>query len=507
MAIQGGRSRTLLPLSIPNATKTFPLSSSSHPSITPSASHPPPSDRDDETVISTAVSILREQRSKSRWSFLKSVYHPAGFSAAQAAEILRRVRNRPHLALRFFLWTQRHSLCRHDLHSLAAVAHVLARGRLRSNALSLLQSAIRSHDPTSASAAIGGADTGRPPEIFEALAKAYRAFDSAPFVFDLLIRAYLQVKRLDRAVQIVRILLSRGIQPEIGTSNSLIRSVSRARGSDFGFEIYEEIFKTKDGNGAAVRVRVSPKVQTFNTLLLALYREGKLEKSEEIRKEMEIFKCEPNVFTYSILMAGFCDEGRIKEARKLWEEMVAEGIEPDIIAFNTLISGYCEVGETESAEELFREMVLSEIEPTENTYEHLIKGHCYAGEVDSALLLYKDMKRRGFGIGVSAVDELLGVMCEKRRVVEGLGILRAEMRREEFCPSRKSYGSLIRGFCEEGEMEEALKLQAEMAGKGFEVDLKVYSAFIQGYGKQGDVEKVRRLKDEMFEMGLHVEGE
>ncbi|XP_038970595.1 pentatricopeptide repeat-containing protein At2g15980-like [Phoenix dactylifera] len=429
-------------------------------------------------------------------------YRPPRSSAAQAAEILRRVRNRPHLALRFFLWTQRHFLCRHDLHSLAAAAHVLARGRLRPAALSLLQSAIRSHDPSSAAA--GGADTGRPPEIFEALAKTYRAFDSTPFVFDLLIRAYLQAKRLDRAVQIVRILRSRGIQPEIGTSNSLIRSVSRARASDAGFEIYEEIFKPKDGNGVAVTIRVSPKVQTFNTLLLALYREGKLERSEEIRKEMEMFKCEPNVFTYSILMAGFCDEGRIEEARKLWEEMAAKGIKPDIMAFNTLISGYCEAGETERAEELFRDMVLREIEPSGNTYEPLIKGHCYAGEVDSALLLYKDMKRRGFGIGVSAVDELLGVMCEKGRAVEGLGILRNEMRREELRPSRKRYESLIRGFCEEGDMDEVLKLQAEMAGKVFEVDLKVYTAFIQGYGKQGDVEKVMRLKDEMFEMGLHL---
>ncbi|CAL9090174.1 unnamed protein product, partial [Musa acuminata var. zebrina] len=490
-------------LSIRNASTRFVHSSSSHPSIASSmVSDLPQLAPDDEAVVSSAVSILRELRSKRRWTFLKSV-HLAGFSTAQFAHILLRIRNNPRLALGFFIFSRRHSLCRHDPLSFAAAAHVLARHRRRPAALSLLQAAVRSLDPSSSPYTDVEGING-PPEIFRTLSRTYHAFDSAPFVFDLLVQAYLQVKRLDRAVQIVRILRSRGIQPSIGTSNALIRSVSRAKGSDAGFQIYNHIFKPEPAgcDGVGVKLRVSPNVGTFNTLLLALHREGNLERPKEIRDEMESVGCDPNVFTYSILMAGYCDEGMMDSARGLWEEMAAKGIKPDIMSFNTLISGYCKVEEMERAEDLYRQMILSEIEPTVTTFEQLIKGHCNIGDIDSGLLLYQDMRRRGFGMEVSVVDELLVAMCERRRVAEGLRILRDEMRREEFTPSWLSYEVLIRGLCEEGDVEQALKLQAEMAGKGFGNSFEVYSAFIHGYRKQGDIEKVERLKDEMIVMGV-----
>ncbi|WOK91675.1 hypothetical protein Cni_G00366 [Canna indica] len=503
-AIRLRRTKPLLSsLAIPNAAAPC-IHSSSHPPIASStASDLPPLSADDEAVVSSAVSILRELRSKRRWTFLKSVHNPVGFSPAQFAHVLLRLRNHPRLALGFFVFSRRYSLCRHDHLSFAAAAHVLARNRRRSEALSIIQTAVRTLDPSSSSSAAGEGD---PPEIFRTLARIYRAFDSAPFVFDLLVQAYLQAKRTGRAIQIVRILRSRGIQPSIGTSNALIRSVSRANGSDAAFQLYNQIFKPEAGcDGVSVKVRVSPNVGTFNTLLLALYREGNMEKSVEIREEMETRGCNPNVFTHSILMAGLCDEGMMDDASRLWEEMVGRGIEPDIMAFNTMISGYCRIGEMESAEQLYRQMTLSEIEPTATTFEHLIQGHCKVGGIDSGLLLYRDMRRRGFGLEVSVADELLAALCERNKVREGLRILRDEMRREGFAPSRRSYEVLIRGLCEEGEVEEALKLQAEMAGKGFGNSFEVYNAFIQGYRKQGNTEKMERLKDEMIAVGVKME--
>lgn len=469
------------------------------------AYHLPPLSSDDEAIVSSAVSILRELRSKRRWTFLKSVHHPTGFTPVQFAHVLLCLRNHARLALGFFLFTRRHSLCHHDSLSFAAAAHVLARHRRRSDALSLLQAAIRSLDTTRSSSSAAAGDDDNPSEIFKTLAKTYRVFDSAPFVFDLLVRAYLQAKRLDRATHIVRILMSRGIQPSISTANALIRSVSRANGSDAGFEVYSQIFKSQAVcNGVSMKVRVSPNPGTFNTLLLALYREGNMEKSIKIRDEMENFGCDPNVFTYSILMAGFCDEGMMQNAKKLWEELATKGIKPDIVAFNTLIGGHCRAGEMQAAEDLYRKMTLTEIDPTVTTFEHLVGGQCKAGCVDSALLLHQDARRRGFGLEASVIDELLAAVREKGRVAEGLRILREETTREGFTPSRRSYEVLIGGLCEEGKVEEAAKLQAEMAGKGFGNSFEVYNAFVEGYKKRGDIEKVEMLKDEMITMGITI---
>ncbi|KAJ0961072.1 hypothetical protein J5N97_000973 [Dioscorea zingiberensis] len=450
------------------------------PSISSSSQHSSdPEAEPDETLVSTSISILKEHRSRSRWSQLKAVLPPGGIPPSATVRILSGLRNRPHLALSFFHFSR----CR-DLLSFCAAAHVAARSRLRPAALSLLRSAVRLHDS---------------PAIFETLAKTYRSFDSAPFVFDLLILAYLDAKKIDRAVHIVRLLRSRGIHPLLPTSNSLIRSASKLNGSDAGLELYRELFGSDN-------LRVSPNVQIFNTLLLAMYQDGQSDRVDEIRVEMERFRVDPNVFTYSVLLAGVCDDGtRIREARELWEEMAGRGIKPDIMAFNTMINGYCETGEMEKAEELYRDMVFDEIEPTCTTYEHLIRGHCKVGDLESAMMVYTDMKTKGFSAGVEVVDKVLDEMCKRGRVDEGLVVLREEMKREGFSPSRRSYEALIGGFCDRGEMEKAAKLQAEMAGKGFAADEKVYVAFVEGYRKMGDEEKVLRLCDEMNQLGMEKE--
>ena len=98
------------------------------------------------------------------------------------------------------------------------------------------------------------------------------------------------------------------------------------------------------------------------------------------------------------------------------------------------------------------------------------------------------------------VEEFLDALCQNGRVQDGLGVLREEVRREEFVPTRRSYEVLIKGFCDEGEVEVAMRLQAEMAGKGFNAGSEVYHAFIRAYEKSQDYEMVEKLRKEMLVM-------
>uniref|UniRef100_F6HQJ0 Pentatricopeptide repeat-containing protein n=1 Tax=Vitis vinifera TaxID=29760 RepID=F6HQJ0_VITVI len=350
----------------PLARKTLCLSLSSLPS----------DQNPTKTLISTAVSILRHQRSKSRWSHLQSLF-PKGFTPTEASQIVLQIKNNPHLALSFFLW-----------------------------------------------------------EVF-------------------------------------------------GSWDDEINEKVRVR--------------------VRVRVRVCPNVHTFNALMVCFYRDGGVEKVEEIWAEMGEWDCNPNAYSYSVLMAAFCDEGRMGEVEKLWEEMRMKKMEHDIMAYNTIIGGFCRIGEIERGEELFREMELSGIQSTCVTYEHLINGYCEIGDVDSAVLLYKDMCRKGFRAEARTVDGMILLLCNNRRVHEALKLLRVAMGNVEFAPRGKSYETLIKGFCEEGKMEEASKLQSEMVGKGFKPTLEIYSAFIDGYMKQGNKEIAETLRKEMFETQMQQE--
>lgn len=344
--------------------------------------------------------------------------------------------------------------------------------------------------------------------------KTYRECGSAPFVFDLLIKCCLEVKNIEKietCVDIVRMLMSRGLSVKVSTCNALIWEVSRGKGVISGYEIYREVFGLDsdgtEGIGKDVKrvVRVRPNVHTFNALMVCFYREGAFEKVEDVWVEMARLGCEPDCYSYSVLMAVFCEERRMREAEKLWEEMRDKNVEHDVVAYNTIIDGFCEIGEMPRAEEFFREMGLSGVESSSVTFEHLVNGYCRAGNVDSAILVYNDMCRKGFKPEGSTIEVLIGELCDKRRVFEALDILKARVVKFGLFPTEKSYMFLIKGLCEEGKMEEALKVQAEMVGKGFEPSLEIYSAFIDGYMKEGNVEMATMLRKEMFENQVRQE--
>ncbi|EOA31907.1 hypothetical protein CARUB_v10015136mg [Capsella rubella] len=453
----------------------------------------PPSD----PLISDAVSILTHHRSKSRWSTLRSL-HPYGFTPFQFSEITLRLRNNPHLSLRFFLFTRRFSLCSHDVGSCSTLIHILARSRLKSHASEVIRLALRLADDNEEG-------ENRVLKVFRSLVKSYNLCGSAPFVFDLLVKSCLDSKEIDGAVMVMRKLRSRGISLQISTCNALVSEVSRRRGAFNGYKMYREVFglddvKVDDGKKMASKVKAN--ASTFNLMMMSFYREGETEMVERIWREMkEEGGCSANGQSYCVLMETYCARGLMSEAEKIWEEMKVKGVVFDVVAYNTMIGGLCGNLEVAKAKELFREMGFKGIECTSLTYEHLVNGYCKVRDVDSALVVYREMKRKGFEAEGLTIEALVEGLCDRNRdkVVEAAEIVKVAVRESEFYPSRECYELLIKRLCEEGKMERALNIQAEMVGKGFKPSQETYRAFIDGYGLAGDEKTSALLAIEMAE--------
>ncbi|XP_047337687.1 pentatricopeptide repeat-containing protein At2g15980 [Impatiens glandulifera] len=460
------------------------ISLQSFSSLPPPPSPPPQNLELDpsENTVSTVVSILKHRRSKSRWNEVFTLF-PQGFTPTQFSEITLSIRNNPRLVLRFFDFTLRRSLCPHDLSSYSTIIHTLARARLKSQALDTIRSALRhfpAETPTSSSS--------NPPELLKYLVKSYRKCDSAPFVFDLLIEACLLSKKIDQAIDIVRLLRSRGVSPTVTTSNSLLSSISKYRGCQACYDMYNEIFCSQGSNVA--------NVHTFNAVMLSFYQHGAVDDLKEIWVQMNRVGCEPNAYSYSILMSVYCDDGDTLEALKMWEEMSVKGLRRDVMSYNTLIGGFCRTGNMERAEEFYREMEMNGIESTCVTYELLMNGYCKNDDMDSVMMLYKDTRRKGFKPEEYVIDAVVRGFCRNLRVLEALKIATDH---DELIRKRNTYEILIKGLCEEGMMKEAQNVQARMVGKGFLPNSEIYNAFISGYSKQGNEydEVVRSLRMEM----------
>ncbi|KAK4405241.1 Pentatricopeptide repeat-containing protein [Sesamum angolense] len=429
------------------------------------SSSPPPLSGD--ALVSAAVSILKHQRSKSRWSNLRSLLTATKdkrLTASQFSEIAVQLRNNAHLAMRFFQFTVDHSLSSHSLYSYATVIHILARSRLKLHALNLIKSAMCRFPEAQQQV------TATPVAILEALIITYRACASAPFVFDLLVRACLESKKIDIAVEIYAILKSKNVYLRTRTCNSLIESVTKSRGCFAGYNLYREIFNLDVDN--VVRNQssgkgVCPTANTLNVVMIGFYREGLVDKVEEVWQEFANVDCVPNIYSFNVLMAAYCDDRRMKDAMRLWEEMESRGLNHDAVAYNTVIGGFCGIGEVGRAEEIYREMVMKGVESTCITFEHLINGYCKIGDFDSVTMLYKDICRKNFCPGSSTVNVIIKSLCDKNKISAASEFYRMAVKKHDVVLEKENYENLMRGLCQEGKTEEALKLQVELVGKGF----------------------------------------
>ncbi|KAL4180431.1 hypothetical protein AMTRI_Chr13g125250 [Amborella trichopoda] len=454
--------------------------------------------KEENELIFSATTILKEHRSKSRWNYLKASC-PQGFNPQQVSQIIINLRNKPHLALAFFYWSakQKQNSYKHNLLSYCTIIHILARARLKNHVRSLILKAMVEEQSLSLSPEGPSLSISELGNLLGTLIRTYRSCDSCPLVFDLLIEGHLRAKKVDCAAEIVRLLVPRGLHPSIGILNTLLRLVSQSKGSNEGLSFFKEIF----GNETRFRAGSCPNIQTFNTLILALYREGKLERENLLFDEMSKMDCKPNTFSYNVLIAAYCEKRKLEEAVELWDGMLERGLTPDIVAYNTLIGGYCDIGDINHAEAMYREMTINGISPTCLTYEHLIHGHCKSGSADEALLLYKDMCRHHFEPNGSTINEIVGLLCIERRTQDALEFQR-EIVRKYGVRDRESYDLLINGLCAEGKVEEALAVQAEMVCRGFGPNIQTYRAFIDGYAKLGDANKAEKLRKEMLDIGL-----
>nr|AYM00726.1 pentatricopeptide repeat protein [Salvia miltiorrhiza] len=455
------------------------------------SSSPHPAD-----LVSAAASILKHHRSKSRWSHLRSLLATAKdnrLTPSQFSQVALQLRNNPHLVLRFFHFTLQHSLTSHSPSSYATAIHILSRSRLKLHALNLIKSAI---------VAFSDAQPGSAIVLLEALVKAYRACDSAPFVFDLLVKACLESKKIDPALQIYSILKSKNVLLKTSTLNSLIELVCKTRSCFAGYDLYKEIFHNDVDNEDKSRSRGKenfPISNTLNVVMVGFYREGMVDKVEEVWQEHVRVGCVPNMYSFNVLMATYCDHGRMEDAIRVWEEMEDKGLKRDAVAYNTIIGGFCRAGDVERAEEIYREMVMQGVESTCVTFEYLINGYCEIGDVDSVMMLYKDMCRKKFSLSSSTVNVIIRLLCGKNEISAASDFWWRAAKKHEAALERENYENLVKGLCGEGKMEEALKLQAEMVVKGFEPNVGIYGAFIDGYDKLGNEAMASKLRKEMLD--------
>merc|ERR1719454_903302 len=111
---------------------------------------------------------------------------------------------------------------------------------------------------------------------------------------------------------------------------SVLKGFTREKKLERAWDVYQEMS----------RRNVEVSIVTFNTIIDACARCGRMDQVPGIQEEMERVGIQPNLITFSAMIKGYCRMGDIQKAFDILEHMKREaGASPDEIMYNSLLDG------------------------------------------------------------------------------------------------------------------------------------------------------------------------
>lgn len=207
---------------------------------------------------------------------------------------------------------------------------------------------------------------------------------------------------------------------------------------------------------------LEPNVMTYNIILKGFFRAGQTKEAWEFFLQMKRRKCEIDVVTYTTMVHGFGVAGEVERSRKLFDEMVGAGVLPSVATYNALIQVLCKM---DRAVEYMDRMKDDDCEPNVQTYNLVIRYYCDDGEFEKGLDLFEKMGSGHCLPNLDTYNILISAMFARKKSDDLVvaGKLLIEMIDRGFLPRRFTFNRVLNGLLLTGNQEfarEILRLQS-----------------------------------------------
>jgi len=208
-----------------------------------------------------------------------------------------------------------------------------------------------------------------------------------------------------------------------------------------------------------VQRKVEISVVSFNTILDACARCGRMDQMPHIQEEMEKLGVRPNVITYSAMLKGYCRMGDVQTGFTILRRMKRESsARPDEIMYNTLLDGCVRGNLVEEGLKLLEEMQHEGVKPSNYTLSILVKLLSRSRNLDGAFAIVEDLSsKHNFKPNVHVYTNLILACLARRSLGRAMQTLE-RMCQERVQPDARLYSILVRECLRGGRPEDATGL-------------------------------------------------
>ncbi|KAH7283110.1 hypothetical protein KP509_35G061000 [Ceratopteris richardii] len=245
-------------------------------------------------------------------------------------------------------------------------------------------------------------------------------------------------------------MLREGLTPDAVTYTCALKSCSSIGALDKGKQIHEDV----DALGLLANDPV------LGTALIDMYAKcGALSKAQQVLAELPV----KNVATWNALIAGYTQHDEGMQAVSCFEGMQREGVAPDVVTFICVLKACGSI---------------QRVDKGERVHDEIAKRGLLQGNLQLANCLI-DMYVK------------CGALAKAQKVLEEL-------------PYRNfvSWSSLIAGFVQQGEGEEALNCFERMQSEGISANAVTFLCLLKACGSIGAVDRGEKLHKEISKQEL-----
>lgn len=229
-----------------------------------------------------------------------------------------------------------------------------------------------------------------------------------------------------------------------------------------------------------------PDAVTFVSMLKAFASTKNVDKGVEVHVEIERRGfLERNVFVGSSLVDMYVKCGLLAKAHQVFDKLLVR----DVVSWTALIWGHTEHGPGEEALECFERMLLDSVSPNGATFVCILKACANIGAINKGRDIHSEIERKrlldkNIVVGSTLVHMYAkcGVLTQARQVFDKLPIRNVV-----------SWTSLIAGYVEHDNGEEALECFGQMQLQGVSPNASTFVCILKACAMTGAIDKGQDL--------------
>ncbi|XP_020598457.1 pentatricopeptide repeat-containing protein At1g55630-like [Phalaenopsis equestris] len=320
-----------------------------------------------------------------------------------------------------------------------------------------------------------------------------QGYKHTPNAYNLAMKIFAESEELKAMWRLVDEMTQNGLPITPRTFNILISASGEA---GMARKVVERFIKSQDFN-------YRPYKHSFNAILHSLIIMNQYRLIEWVYQQMLLQGCEPDVFTYNVVLCAKFRLGKLDQFHRLLDEMRDKGITPDIHTYNLLLHVLGKGDKPLAAVELLNYMTDVGCHPTVLHFTNLIDGLSRAGNLDACKYFFDEMIKKGCEPDVVCYTVMITGYTVASEFEEAHKLFDQMLERGQL-PNVFTFNSMIRGLCIAGRFDDACSMLKDMENKGCKPNFSVYSTLVSRLRNAGKVSDANDIINYMVERGHYL---